>query len=124
MKYLTKRPIFNVPSPLLSLVKDELFTEKEVQKYKLNREYLKLQCQRKMYISFFGARFEGRYNMTIYMETNEKTDSEWVVLSLENGWYFVKHYVDSLPERKVRCDDFFTAVEYVKEWKGSYFALN
>lgn len=59
--------------------------------------------------------------MTIYLETNEKTDSEWVVLSLENGWYVVKHYVDSLPERKVRCDDFFAAVEYVKEWK-SYFA--
>jgi len=59
--------------------------------------------------------------MTIYLETNEKTDSEWVVLSREGCLYIVKHYVDSNPVRKVRCDDFFTAVEYVKEWK-SYFA--
>lgn len=59
--------------------------------------------------------------MTIYLETNEKTDSEWVVFSVDNGLFTVKHYADSCPERQVRTDDFFKAVEYAKEWI-SYFA--
>lgn len=61
MKYLrVTKNIYNVPSPLLSLVKDELFTEKEVQKYKLNREYLKpATVSKKNVYFFFGARFEG-----------------------------------------------------------------
>ena len=61
MKYLrVTKNIFNVPSPILSLVKDELFTEKEVQKYKLPREHLKPATVSKKNVHFFfGARFEG-----------------------------------------------------------------
>ena len=58
--------------------------------------------------------------MTIVMFINEFHDTEWVSMSKENCWYIVAHYVGNELKRKCRYDDFFEAVECLKEWQ-SYF---
>lgn len=61
MKYLrATRHVVNIPGTVRTLVKDELFTEKEVQKYKIPREHLEpATVSKKNVYFFFGARFEG-----------------------------------------------------------------
>lgn len=61
MKYLrATKHVFNIPGPTRTLVKDELFTEKEVQKYNIPCEHLKpVTVSKKNVYFFFGARFEG-----------------------------------------------------------------
>ena len=58
--------------------------------------------------------------MNIVMIANEFHDTEWVSMTLENGWYIVVHYVGNELKRKCRYDDFFEAIECLKEWQ-SYF---
>lgn len=58
--------------------------------------------------------------MGIVMIIIEFRDSERVSMQKEGVWYIVDHYVGNELKRKCRYDDFFEAVECLKEW-NSYF---
>ena len=58
--------------------------------------------------------------MNIVIITNEKNESEWVKMDRDGNWYIVYHYVHNNVHRKCKYDDFFAAVETLKEWH-SYF---
>ena len=51
---------------------------------------------------------------------NEYHNTEWVYMEKSGVWYIVCHYVNNEVKRKCRYDDFFEAVECMKEWY-SYF---
>ena len=52
--------------------------------------------------------------MTIVIIENE---NEWVKMEKANNWYIVYHYVNNNVQRKCRYDDFYMAVETMKEWQ-------
>ena len=58
--------------------------------------------------------------MNIVIIENEAQESEWVKMDKDGNWYIVIHYVNNEVERKCRYDDFFEAIETLKEWR-SYF---
>ena len=58
--------------------------------------------------------------MTIVIIENENYENEWVPMDKNGYLYTVYHYVDNELKSKCRYDDFFAAVECLKEWI-SYF---
>ena len=58
--------------------------------------------------------------MNIVIITNENKETEWVKMEKNGYLYTVYHYVNNELERKCIYDDFFAAVETLKEW-ASYF---
>lgn len=58
--------------------------------------------------------------MNIVLIVNDFRDTEWVQMYKENCWYIVSHYVGRELKRKCRYEDFFQAIECLKEWR-SYF---
>ena len=55
--------------------------------------------------------------MNIIMIPNEDHDTEWVSMEKEENWFIVHHYVGNELKRKCRYDDFFEAIECLKEWQ-------
>ena len=58
--------------------------------------------------------------MNIVIIENENNATEWVKMDKDGNWYTVYHYVNNEVEMKCKYDDFFEAVETMKEW-FSYF---
>ena len=58
--------------------------------------------------------------MSIVRIENEAQESECVKMDKYENWYIVYHYADNVVQRKCIYDDFFEAVECLKEWE-SYF---
>jgi hypothetical protein len=58
--------------------------------------------------------------MTIVIIENENNASEWVKMEKNGYLYTVYHYINNNLERKLNHDDFYAAVETLKEWE-SYF---
>ena len=58
--------------------------------------------------------------MNIVIIENEKNETEWVKMDKSGYLYTVYHYVNNELEGKCKYDDFFAAVECLKEWE-SYF---
>ena len=58
--------------------------------------------------------------MNIVIITNDNNESEWVKMEKNGYLYTVYHYINNNLERKINHDDFFAAVETLKEWH-SYF---
>jgi hypothetical protein len=58
--------------------------------------------------------------MTIVIIENENNNSEWVKMEKNGYLYTVYHYVNNNIERKLNHDNFYAAVETMKEWE-SYF---
>ena len=58
--------------------------------------------------------------MNIVFILNENNNSECVEMNKEGNWFVVYHYVNDNLERKLKHDDFYAAVETLKEWQ-SYF---
>lgn len=58
--------------------------------------------------------------MNIVLIINENNDNEYVKINKEGSWFIVYHYVNNEVKRKLNHDDFYAAVETLKEWE-SYF---
>ena len=58
--------------------------------------------------------------MNVVIIENENNEAEWVQMDKSGYLYIVYHYVENELERKCRYDDFYMAVETMKEWQ-SYF---
>ena len=58
--------------------------------------------------------------MNIVLIMNENNNNEWVKMEKNGYLYTVYHYVNDNLERKLNHDDFYAAVETLKEWQ-SYF---
>ena len=58
--------------------------------------------------------------MNVTIIENENNESEWVKMDKDGSWYIVYYYVNNEVAMKCKYDDFFEAVECLKEWE-SYF---
>ena len=55
--------------------------------------------------------------MNIVIIENENNETEWVKMDKNGYLYTVYHYVNNEVEMKCSYDDFFRAVECLKEWQ-------
>ena len=58
--------------------------------------------------------------MNVVIIENENNEREFVNMDKDGNWYTVYHYVNNEVKRKCKYDDFFEAIETLKEWV-SYF---
>ena len=54
--------------------------------------------------------------MNVAIIINENNNNEWVKMEKNGYLYTVYHYINNNLERKLNHDDFYAAVETLKEW--------
>ena len=55
--------------------------------------------------------------MTIVIIENENNANEWIKMEKANTWYIVYYYANNNVQKKCMYDDFYMAIETMKEWQ-------